>query len=139
MTLKGIPRVVGHPVTGNARALQFDPITLFSEAGRAHGDMARINFFGWDTLFVNTAPLVQEVLVEKAARFPKDFAFRILFHPTIGNGLFTSIGDIWRRQRKLVAPTFQPQQVSRYAQMMPGFSVRISERWRDGLYINAHH
>jgi cytochrome P450 len=78
------------------------------------------------------------VLVDKANRFPKDFAFRILFHPTIGDGLFTSVGDKWRRQRKLVAPKFQPQQVAAYARVMPGFAIRHCERWREGEEIDAH-
>ncbi len=138
MQLRDVPRVVGHPLSGNASRLQYDPISLFTEVARTQGDIARLNFFGWDTLFVNSAPLLQEVLVEKANRFPKDFAFRILFHPTIGNGLFTSIGEMWRRQRKLVAPKFQPQQVARYAEVMPGFALRASELWREGAEIDAH-
>ena len=78
MQLKDIPRVKGRAVSGNAAAMQDDPLSLFFDISREHGDRARLNVFGVDTLFVNSPALLQEILVEKAASFPKFKAGRVI-------------------------------------------------------------
>jgi cytochrome P450 len=43
-----------------------------------------------------------------------------------------SEGDLWRRQRRLMAPLFQPANLSRYAQVMTQAADTAAARWTDG-------
>ncbi len=135
--LQDIPRVEGRPIIGNATAMQDDPLGLFLEIGKKHGDLARVNVFGFDTLFINSPALMQEVLVEKEASFRKDLGLRLLLHPLIGNGVANVVGDTWRKQRKLVAPIFVPKQVAQFASYMPEYALKVSEDWKVGEEIDA--
>lgn len=136
MQLKDIPRVKGRAVTGNAAAMQDDPLALFLSISREHGDLARVNVFGYDALFVNSPQLIQEILVEKETHFRKDLGFRLLLHPLIGNGLANVNGDRWRKARKMVAPIFQPKQIAQFASYMPDYAVRVSDRWQEGAEVD---
>ena len=40
-------------------------------------------------------------------------------------------GDLWRRQRKLLAPFFTPKSVQTYAEIMLQDGIRLLERWED--------
>jgi cytochrome P450 len=48
-----------------------------------------------------------------------------------GDGLVSSTGDLWRRQRKLLAPFFTPKSVQTYAEIMLQDGIRLLERWED--------
>lgn len=57
-----------------------------------------------------------------------------------GNGLLVSDGDVWRRQRQLVAPAFRRTVVETYAAAMVGNTAEMlrwggggAGRWRDGV------
>jgi cytochrome P450 len=58
---------------------------------------------------------VQEVLVEKTRIFDKSAMLRFSLFPLAGEGLFTSNGELWRRQRRLMAPLFHPKVLESYA------------------------
>jgi len=75
---------------------------------------------------------VQEILVEKARSFVKSDMLRFSLYPIAGEGLFTSNGELWRRQRKLMAPMFQPKAMSAYADDMVECSRSVVDRWKDG-------
>jgi cytochrome P450 len=56
--------------------------------------------------------------------------------PILGNGLFVSDGDLWTRQRKILAPEFRPEPVRRFLPGMVENVERLFEEWdraaRDG-------
>lgn len=47
----------------------------------------------------------------------------------VGQGLVGSTGDLWRRQRKLMAPFFTPRGVATYADLVIRESLRFAVRW----------
>jgi cytochrome P450 len=51
---------------------------------------------------------------------------------TLGNGLLTSEGDFWRRQRRLAQPAFHRERVASYAGAMVAFAERMLTTWEDG-------
>lgn len=80
--------------------------------------------------------IVQEILVEKAKSFNKSDMLRFSLFPLAGEGLFTSNGELWRRQRKLMAPMFHPKALEAYAPDMVACALRTVERWRDGQQLS---
>jgi cytochrome P450 len=49
--------------------------------------------------------------------------------PLIGNGLFSSEGDFWRRQRRLAQPAFHRQRIEAFAGTMAEATSAMLERW----------
>ena len=92
------------------------------------------------TVVLCAAPeAVHEVLVEKAKSFEKSPVLRMALHPLAGEGLFTSEGELWKRQRKLMSPIFQVSQIRHFAAQMGECAVRTCETWRDGQTLDIAH
>jgi cytochrome P450 len=56
-----------------------------------------------------------------------------------GQGLITSEGDFWRRQRQMAQPSFQRERVDRYGAVMVAYAERLRQEWRDGQTRDIHH
>ncbi|APR76506.1 Cytochrome P450 family protein [Minicystis rosea] len=87
---------------------------------------------GIRALALNHPDVVQEALVEKVKHFHKSDMLRFGLYDLAGEGLFTSNGELWRRQRKLMAPLFTPRALEAYATDMVACTRRTMEGWRDG-------
>jgi cytochrome P450 len=55
-----------------------------------------------------------------------------------GQGLLTSEGEFWRRQRRLAAPAFHAQRLAGYGETTVRYSERMIESWRPGELRDAH-
>lgn len=77
-----------------------------------------------------------EVLVTKAKSFEKSPGLRVLLHDFAGQGLFTSEGERWRRQRKLMAPIFTPAALAQFAAPMRATAQRSADAMRPGQSID---
>jgi cytochrome P450 len=87
---------------------------------------------------VNSPEYAHAVLVEQADSFQKLPSF-VFLKPLLGNGLLTSEGEFWRRQRKLAAPAFQHRRIAGYATVMAEYAEQCQGRWRDGETIDVAH
>ncbi len=84
-----------------------------------------------------TPEACHEVLVTKAKHFEKAPGLRVLLYMFAGQGLFTSEGALWQRQRKLMSPIFQPAPMHQYAETMRQVATRAADRMRDGEAIDV--
>jgi cytochrome P450 len=133
--VKPVPRVEELPLMGSMHAYNHDRLTFLLALGRAYGDVARFHFGPFPVLFFNASDLVHGVLVEHAADFDCGVVRRAAFSPVIGNGLFVSEGELHRRQRKAMAPAFQPRHIKSYADTMVGYAERAQAEWADGATL----
>lgn len=78
---------------------------------------------------------MHEILVEKADKFQKGAVMKRGLVPFIGNGLVTSDGDFWRRQRKLAQPAFHARRIENYAGTMVDHTLKMLDSWHDGATI----
>lgn len=92
----------------------------------------RIPLSGIRVFAANSPEIAQEVLVEKVKCFHKSDMLRFSLYDLAGEGLFTSNGDLWKRQRRLMAPLFTPKALEAYAGDMVACTQRTLEGWRDG-------
>jgi cytochrome P450 len=114
--------------------------TLRAIAGAPHPLMRlRIPFPGVRAVAVNDPDVVQELLVEKAKSFNKSDMLRFALWNLAGEGLFTSNGELWRRQRKLLAPLFTPRALEAYAGDMVECAERTVAAWKDGQTFSLLH
>src|SRR5262249_15881559 len=88
-------------------------------------------------IFINHPDLIEEVLVGHPRRYFKGRVLRANRH-VFGEGLFTSEGDFWLRQRRLVQPAFHRARIAAYAQNMVEYAQRLMESWRSGEERDVH-
>ena len=55
----------------------------------------------------NDPELVQRVLVDDIANFPKSHVVADMFGTLVGDALIVSNGEVWKRQRRIMAPVFE--------------------------------
>ncbi|MBL8741470.1 MAG: cytochrome P450, partial [Myxococcales bacterium] len=99
----------------------------------------KLPFPGVHAAVVTTPELVQEILVEKARSFEKSDMLRFSLRRLAGDGLFTAKYELWKRQRKLMAPLFTPRALEAYAPDMIACSERTIASWTDGSEISLAH
>jgi cytochrome P450 len=119
-----------HPILGHLREFRGGRLEFFTRCARTYGDVVPLRLpMGKRILLLSRPDLIEQVLVTQANHFIKHFGLR-MYRPVLGNGLVTSEGTFWRRQRKLAAPAFQASQLARYAPDMVSAAERVVEQWR---------
>ena len=139
MSLDSIPIVPGRNLMGHIHRFQSGDRLGFFQNIAETGELARVFFLGRPVVFANSPASAHEVLVEKARCFEKSPGIRLLLHYLAGDGLFTSEGDLWRRQRRLMAPLFQPAMMEQYTGFMHDVAARAVATWKDGAALDLAH
>ena len=119
------------------RAMRGDRIRELRRFNVERGDIGRVSFLFGDIVLVNSPELVHEALVVRARAFEKSPVLRSALHPLVGQGLFTSEGELWRGQRRLMAPMFQHATIERFAADMTACAERAVACWQSGQVIDA--
>jgi cytochrome P450 len=115
-----------------------DALGAFEEARRLHGTFVTYRRFDKETVLLVMEPtLVDELLVRHADRLRKDDYVRAL-QPILGKGLLTNDGAPWKEQRKLLAPSFQPKHIGRYADVMVQATEELVSTFGAGETRNVH-
>jgi cytochrome P450 len=86
---------------------------------------------------VNRPDYIEAVLVTQHNNFEKSKDYRAL-RRVLGNGLLTSEGEFWRRQRKLVQPAFHQVRIAAYAEVMVSYTKTMLASWKDGQERDIH-
>src|SRR5262249_41521641 len=108
-TALNLPGPRGHLIRGNLPEYVRDPLNYLMTLAREYGDMVRLRFFGFPVYIFNNPDHIEQVLVTNNRHFIKPVDFRMpLFRGIFGNGLLTSEGDFWLRQRRVAQTGFFP-------------------------------
>lgn len=135
---KPIPHIPEPPLVGSLPEHTRDRLTLYLRVVQQCGDVGSFHFGPFRVIFFNKPEYVHSVFVEHADDFDKGAAIHNTFRPIIGNGIFTSEGDFHRRQRKLMAPSFQPRHIISYADLMAHYSELIQQKWSDSETVDVN-
>ncbi|MFG2983201.1 cytochrome P450 [Streptomyces sp. NPDC048258] len=121
-----------------------DPLAFVTEMARRYGDITRHVSDGEPVVMLNRPDLARHVLKDNFANYtkvntPDDHMLR----PLLGNGLLTSDGEEWARQRKLCAPAFRRSEVSSFDGIITEETAGLLERWQqamgDGAPVSVDH
>lgn len=131
------PGPKGTLIGGSLRDFNRQRLGFFLDVARQYGDLASFRFGPRRLFLVSHPDLVEQVLVTDAKHYIKHFGAR-MYRPILGNGLVTSEGDFWLRQRRLSQPAFLKSRVLSYAPMMTDLTRQMLARWRPGEFVNIH-
>lgn len=126
-----IPYIHELPLLGSVFALNKDRLGFLTQLA----DLGKVSGFHmgpFNTLAFNDPHCIHSLLVDHADDFDKGWGMHRSF---VGNGLFISEGELHARQRKIVAPAFQPRQVASYADTMAMYGEKLAASWNNGECI----
>jgi cytochrome P450 len=112
-----------------------DPLTFLARLAREYGDVARCKAGPQSIYLISHPDYVRDVLVTHNARFKKGRALQRAKR-LLGEGLLTSEGDFWRRQRRLAQPAFHRERIAAYARVMVEYAEQTSASWHDGRALD---
>ena len=109
-------------------AFSADPVGYFDAAFRTFGDVVSFRAWPFTSFFLAHPDHIKHVLQENNQGYVKGVVIAKL-KVLIGEGLFTSEGDFWRRQRRLAQPAFHRQRLAGFADAMTTTAARVLDRW----------
>jgi cytochrome P450 len=120
----------------NSYRLSSNPLRFLREMADEHGDVVQMSLVGTPWFMLNHPADIEQALVKLSKSMGRDAYVEVL-ERTLGLGLLTADGELWKRQRKLMAQAFTPKRIESYAETM----VEVADAglpWRDGDTINIH-
>lgn len=124
---------------GNMPAFGRDPLGFLENCARNYGDVVRLRFLNKSILLLNNPADIEFVLTAGSRNFRKTIGYRT---PTMrrlfGQGLLTSEGEFWTRQRRLSQPAFHRDRIAGYARIIVDFAERDLAKWRPGETRATH-
>ncbi|HEY7162513.1 MAG TPA: cytochrome P450, partial [Acidobacteriota bacterium] len=131
------PSPKGHWLLGNFPEFRRDILGFFEQSIREYGDVVRFRLPNMPAYLIAHPDDIEYVLVTANRNFKKHKLWRQLTG-VFGNGLLTSEGDFWIRQRRLAQPAFHRNQIANYGKIMVEFTERMLEKWHDGEITDVH-
>src|ERR1700743_594261 len=107
-----------------------DPLAYMPKLQRDYGDIVTMRYYTFRVFFVSHPDYIEQVLVTDNRKFMKGRILRKT-KQLFGNGLLTSEGDFWLRQRRLAQPAFHRGRVASYADTMVRYAARMAGKWKN--------
>lgn len=130
-------RAPGLPIVGNAVSYLRDPLGFLQRTKEKHGDFVVLRLLGIEASLVSDPSDIERVLITEHRKVKKDRFTRDLSR-VLGQGLLTSEGDHWRRQRRLAQPAFHRSRIAGYASLMAEATEERLEGWKAGAPLCVH-
>lgn len=128
------PGPKGTLLGGSIRQFRAGLLNFLLETAREYGPLASFRIGPKRVFLASGHDLIEQVLVTDAKHYIKHFGARA-FKPVLGNGLVTSEGAFWHRQRKLVQPAFLKARVQSYVPAMVELTNQMLNAWTSGKRV----
>lgn len=117
-----------------------DPLGKVAGWVAEYGDVFQLQFGDSHQYMITNPEMIREILVKQANIFVKGPDYtdeKTGMARFMGQGLVTSNGDFWKRQRRLVAPAFHTQRISAYADTMVSYALQIMDDWDNKAQLDV--
>ncbi|MFZ0222643.1 MAG: cytochrome P450 [Candidatus Nitrosopolaris sp.] len=128
-----------HSILPNKLFRQFmrDPIKTLTDIANTYGNICHFKFGRQHIYLLNNPEYIEGILIRDHKNFIKSRGLQVSKR-LLGEGLVTSEGEYHDRQRRLIQPTFHPNRIKGYGDIMTSHAVRMQERWKDGSTLDIH-
>lgn len=123
-----MPELEAKGWSGHFASMRSDPLGTMERAS-AMGDLVRLRFGPFYAYGVFHPVHAQHVLVQNAQNYEKQTRGYAKLRLLLGNGLVTSEGDFWRRQRRIAQPAFHRERIAGFVQNMAEATRDLASRW----------
>ncbi len=120
------------PLIGVLSQLQENPLHVMERATLEFGPLAHLPLPALDAFVLGSPKLVHHVLVANVKNYVKQTRGYEMLRLVLGNGLVTSEGDFWKRQRRIAQPAFHRERLGGFGQVMTRAANEMVDRWALG-------
>lgn len=117
-------------------AIRRDPTRVFLDAAQQYGEVVFFRIGPRRGYLITNPADIRRVLQDNARNYRKSPIYDKL-RLFLGNGLLTSEGEIWLRQRRIAQPAFHRQRIAELADTMARTIGEVAARW-DTLAAAGH-
>lgn len=126
-TLKPVPGPGLLEAVGDLRKQDF--LTYIGQLWNNYGDTFQLRLGVRTLIFAIHPEDIRHISITNRQNYDKRKSYDSVRRYLVGEGLVASTGELWRRQRKLLAPFFTPRGVKAYAEIMIRDGERMLNRW----------
>ena len=113
--------------------LPLDPLAFYLSTAREYGDIAYFRLGPLRLYLLNHPELIRQILVEQAPKFHKPGVVKRGARLSLGKGLLTSDGPLWKQQRKLIQPAFRHDRLAAaYGDVISMYADRMVRSFENG-------
>jgi cytochrome P450 len=119
----------GHLLLGVLPTVRKDVLGFLRQTHQDYGDVSRYRLGPITSYLIVHPDGLRQVLQDNVKNYTKDHVSYTMGRWIVGNGLVTSQGSFWLRQRRLAQPAFHRQRVVTLGQRMVQATEEMMERW----------
>ena len=126
--LRQVPLAPGLPFLGNSLSDLKDPLGFLISLRKDYGDAVRIKIGGKRYFIIQSPEAARHVLQENAKNYYKPGTAKMMKR-FLGDGLATSNGDLWLKQRRLIQPAFHKKKIENLVKIINGEVSLLIKAW----------
>ncbi len=127
---------------GHLKQLQGDALGMLDRAFEAHGDVTAFRFGPIRALLLAHPDHVRHVLQSHHSNYNKRVVSYLRMKTVLGEGLLTSDGAFWQRQRRIAQPAFRHGRLIGFGPTMVAAAEDLLESWKPaaatGQEVDVH-
>ncbi|WFE28831.1 cytochrome P450 [Solwaraspora sp. WMMD791] len=125
-----IPTVGWSSGVGGTLAFKRDQLAFLRRGIDRYGDIFRFRPLGIPMVLVNHPDYIRHVLVDEGEKYDKNAVLFKVVRPVLRKGLIANPDmELWRRQRRMMAPHFTPRTVATFTRNMTDETEQMLDRW----------
>lgn len=105
-----------------------EPLAFIDKIARDYGDIASVRICNLPLYLIGHPDGVRHVLQDNQANYVKAVRYKALAR-IFGEGLITSEGAHWQKQRRLIQPAFHRLRLEQFARLVTDKTLQMVERW----------
>ena len=128
-----------HSILPNKLLREFihNPIKTLMDITYTYGDICHFKLGRQHVYLVNNPHYIEDILIRNYKNFIKSRGLQVSKR-LLGEGLVTSEGEYHDRQRRLIQPTFHPNEIKGYGDIMTTSAAQMTQKWQDGMTLDIH-
>ena len=139
---KPLPVIKGHWLLKNALELKAGMIEFYEKYTKLEGDVFLVDTLKEKLVILAHPDYAKHILQDNNKNYTKSYAYDIL-RLFLGNGLLTSEGDFWLKQRRLAQPAFHREKLQKLAENIihatNEFVLKLEKKAEEGIAFNIAH
>lgn len=120
----------GYPYFGNlfnfAAPNRLDWLT---DLNNKYGDVFSFKIYDKEFYFVNHPDYVKEILTSKMRHYSKETGGFQTIKKILGESVFTTSGNVWKRKRNLAQPQFHKKKINNLSSIMTATTEEMLDDW----------
>lgn len=124
-----IPHEKGWPIFGHALTALRGPLPFLSSLNQPYPELVKIMLLGKTYYVIQSPEICQHILQKNFKNYYKPGEAKELKR-FLGEGLATSNGDLWLRQRRLIQPIFHRRKIESFIEIIDRETQELSQEWK---------